>query len=102
MRTSAQRRNLLILRDEILPGIAEGKLRMRQYFNECGTPSCLGGYAYANGRFPLLNYRDDWVYFLHETFGLDGCQWGHIFGAHLPNDPSWLAANITDLLESET
>ena len=102
MRTPAQRRNLLILRDEILPGIAEGELDMHYYFDACGTPSCLLGHAQASGRFPLI---------IRDVFGIDGeentfglgrtLEWYHIFGVLLPNDPTWLAANITDLLCAE-
>ena len=102
MRTPAQRRNLMILRDEILPGIAKGELRMRHYFNRCGTPSCLLGHAQASGRFPFLT-RD--VYGIdgeEDSFGLEAMpEWKHIFGGNLPNDPSWLASNITDLLCAE-
>ena len=101
MRTPAQRRNLMILRDEILPGIAEGKLNMHRYFNECGTPSCLAGYAYASGRFQLLEKYINTVVGLENTFGTFNYEWTHIFGAKLPNNPSWLAANITDLLCEE-
>ena len=101
MRTPAQRRNLLILRDEILPGIEEGELRMACCFNARGTPSCLLGHAFISDRFPFLR-RITWsVFGEHDTFGLTEIEWRHIFSSHLPNDPSWLAANITDLLESE-
>ena len=99
-RTPAQRRNLLILRDEILPGIAEGELNMLICFN-CYTPACLLGHASVSGRFPLITIKDWNIAGDEETFGLDEPQWAHIFGSSLPNDPSWLAANITDLLESE-
>jgi len=102
MRTPAQRRNLLILRDEILPGIARGKLRMCRIFHSRGSPSCLLGHAFASGKFPMI-VKDESVIVDGEqnVFGLDVDQWNHIFGPLLPNNPSWLAANITDLLESE-
>ena len=101
MRTPAQRRNLRILRDEILPGIPEGELRMRGYFNACGTPSCLLGHACYSGRFNKLWKSDGGIENSYGTFGLSPTEWQHIFGCTLPNDPTWLAANITDLIESE-
>ena len=88
MRTPAQRRNLLILRDEILPGIAEGALDMRH------LSSCLIGHARASRKLWYLESS-------YELFGIDNSQWRHIFSLCLPNDPSWLAANITDLLEAD-
>jgi len=96
-RTPAQRRNLLILRDEILPGIAEGKLNMRSFYDNCGTPMCPLGHAVASRK---INQLSDGIYG-DKVFGLDDWQWVHIFGGNLPHDPSWLAANITDLLEVE-
>jgi hypothetical protein len=102
MRTPAQRRNLRILRDEILPGIEEGELNMSRFFKRDRTPSCLAGYAYASRRFQLLEKHIKAVIGLGDTFGVFNYEWTHIFGPDLPNDPSWLAANITDLLESET
>jgi len=106
MRTPAQRRNLLILRDEILPGIEEGELRMRAFFYRCGTPSCLAGHAFASGAFPGIRIHTGLfsarvVKGLHVVFGLSFDEWYHIFGVNLPNDPTWLAANITDLLCAE-
>ena len=100
--TPAQRRNLLILRDEILPGIEEGELNMERIFNACGTPSCLLGHAIASGRFPELKRLNGVTTGDSTAFGLYGWEWMHIFRYDLPNDPTWLAANITDLLESET
>ena len=100
-RTPYQRRNLLILRDEILPGIEEGKLQMRQYFHSCDTPSCAAGFAFASKRFPGLGNFCETVTGLNHVFGISDEEELHIFGATLPNDPSWLAANITDLLEGD-
>ena len=98
MRTPAQRRNLLILRDEILPGIEKGELDMRRLFNRRGTPLCLLGHAAASGRIKKLRHVND----ADEVFGLyKSGHWVHIFGGNLPNDPTWLAANITDLLCAE-
>jgi len=101
MRTPAQRRNLLILRDEILPGIEEEELRMACYFNECETPSCLLGHAQVSQRFPKLRRFNHGIIGQFNTFGLDSHESDHIFSPDLPNDPSWLAANITDLLCAE-
>jgi len=84
-----------------LPGIAEGKLDMLHFFNECGTPSCLAGHACASGRFPLLVQHKACVFGLRKTFGVYESEWNHIFDPQLPNNPSWLAANITDLLEGD-
>ena len=98
MRTAAQHRNLLILRDEILPGIEEGELDMEQIFDQCGTPCCLIGHARVSRRFKGLTRKTGFIY---DTFGTEIEEWQHIFGPNLPNDPTWLAANITDLLESD-
>ena len=56
----------------------------------------------SSGRFKGLQVEHWGCEDAEETFGVQFGSWYHIFGDNLPNDPTWLAANITDLLESET
>lgn len=102
MRTPAQRRNLIKLRDKVVKFIPDGKLEMAKYFHGCGTPACVAGFACTSRKFPEMKRTSTGsVYGLEETFGVLPDEWIHIFEANLPNDPSWIAANITDLIEAD-